>query len=1510
MARYSYEGKIYNFEPGLSDEEVVRRIEEQDAQPSELPSDYYPRPSPDSDPRLFGPVSGEPEDEGVFQEIGEGILSGVSKIPQGIIELGTLAYDVAADTSYTDQVTKFFDEKRKEAGIDPTGIAGGLSEGLSQFLIPGLGAAAAVSRVSKVGKMARGLRSAKSGRKASSARLAAAERKYGATKLSKSQKAALVLQEAGAAVAADTIVSTDGTQSIGDFFDIGPTRTQDVELGETGREAALRKTLNKLKIGAESGIITIGLPVALGGAGTIASKAGAFRPIEEINKFAGTSLPGADVAVAEVVTGPVKAGVDLVKGSILRSEQRFLDPTQSQDMGSVGRMLNRTLGLLRYRGFLDPEAANQQSLVGAKVEGEIKRADNLLSTINEKIDDFLKRPEVLEQSSITKQKLLNNFADVLETGVKPDDLPEDLYREYMKARRVIDSLSERLTQTGAVQRLPEVGSRKVMSRQEFIDTVRQNIQTGGYLRRKYRAFEDPDNYKIVRGSEDERQIFDMIRAGGAEGTEGDKIFKDMKKRLSTSTDSSLRITPEQTFDTVTERQMRGYIDKILTDARNQGRGKIQGLSFRSSIRRLNPQLLNRRKVDLSTTKRILGEIKDPFESYIATVSDLSTFIATDDFFTKFRQLVNDDMIAARDRTGRYGEQFATAAEKAALAEARRTNPAAQLPPTASRYVDTEEYLERMAMQAEESGQDLTDAAKVDLLTDLQNQGFYILGKTSLGGDIFDKGISESAFGAMHGIAIPEPMWRSMSNVILNDDNDATKYFLRPLYGSFLKMKGATQYAKTILSPITQVRNVTSASLFAAAQGNFGKGANLGESIELVIKDIAGRSDEEAIEYLVDLQQRGVVGSSAQLREIQEIIRKGLDSRTTAGSHVLDSQRLDLPDVVDPLEVGRKKGFMRQMLGKAEDLYRGGDDIWKIYNFEFEHAKLNQAYLDDLERLTSRFSGDDLAAQKELLDKNYLDFAGASPNSSLEDALKNLAADRVRNLVPNYELVPEAIKSLRKLPVGNFIAFPAEIIRTGFNTLDTAMKELSSDSQAIREIGMRRLMGAVTTFGIMPAALQNMAMKLTETSEEELKAANRVAAPFQRNSIFIPVGRNEKGNLEVIDFSHTNPYDMLVKPFYTVMNSLDRDGRLSKEGMDAGNRAAWEAFSEFASPFFDQSIAAAAIQDVLPTWAMGRGGKTETGAVVYKDVEDKGKQFERSFYHIVNALSPGISPFRIPTGADVSEIEAGRFVRGTLGEVLGLATKEPSTGREYDAPAEIIRALSGLSTQEFDPERILRFKANEFKSERSEAATLFNDVVNREVSDRNDYVNGYVQANEARLRTFRAMASYIDDLKKLGLTSSKIRKKLREENLGRQEINALMRGMYEPFKPSDEKLEEARKKRHDVPRYDLQRLERQMRRLRIRPDDPAQTPERLDLDANRQGPQDQEPLTMAPEDQMLFDFMAPEPTQMAAAPQASAPAPRPMVPQAVTTAALNPIVNPDPRDQALAQALAAKQRRIV
>lgn len=176
--------------------------------------------------------------ESTTQEIAEGIASGLIAIPQGIAELGASAVDLAFDTDYTQDVTNFANTVRDMGGIDPEGAAGEIAEVVTQFVIPGLGAAGLVGRLGRVKNMS---------------------------------KVAQKASQIGAAGVTDAVVATDGVTTIGDFFGGGVTQTTDT-VGLEGREAAAAKIGNKLKVGLEAAGATAAVdPIlkALGYAGKV-----------------------------------------------------------------------------------------------------------------------------------------------------------------------------------------------------------------------------------------------------------------------------------------------------------------------------------------------------------------------------------------------------------------------------------------------------------------------------------------------------------------------------------------------------------------------------------------------------------------------------------------------------------------------------------------------------------------------------------------------------------------------------------------------------------------------------------------------------------------------------------------------------------------------------------------------------------------------------------------------------------------------------------------------------------------------------------------------------------------------------------------------------------------------------------------------------------------------------------------------------------------------------------------
>jgi len=1418
---------------------------------------------------------------------------------------------------------------RDELGIDPAGMAGKLTEGLTQFLVPGVGAAMAVSKFSKLGKLARGTKNLKPD-PGSLKTLKTTKQPFPAQELTTSQKAGLAAQQIGAAGLADAVVATDGTQTIGDFFEGGTffsaTATTPT-LGLEGRERAMASLYNKSMFFFEGAGLAGLLPPIIGQGINYSAKLGAATS-REVGLAAPGSVIGAGVEIAEQVADPnvdlvdvfsdqerlLKVGESGLKGAAIgaglgvgsramqsvsknlteaigKQEARYLkgEIGDTGIINTLDKAVAKALTAFRYRSFLPYDVGRMKSLVNPAIEGDIKKAEKALKNVDKEIKNVLRSKKFQDYRRLpdfSKEKLINNFMDVLE-GAKSTDLeiPLDLFNVYSKAKNIIDDLSDNVLKSGAFKSLPEVrtGSmpRDLMTQNEFKQQVIKNITEGGYLTRNYQIFND-DNFKLA--PDIRAGLIEKIKDGKAVDIKHvQKMLKDEPGNFPINDDFVAqfregRRTNNPNRIKLTEAQAEKYIDLVTNHYKTLKHSKGGHTYGARSIPivRLNPAVLNKAKVDNQIIREILGEVRNPKEAFIHTVGELSNFLAADTFYSFFRKYADDyTKNLGPNEKSLFVNTNEEVARRIELENQKLLDEHARLggaPNTAPRY---------------ESLRDMPIELRQNLVKDVddfvQKQGGKNLEYVVLGRErdalVDAEGMAaRSVFGEMYGYAVPKPMYEAMTNVV-NTRSNVMGDIARGIYYPLVKLKGLSQYSKTILSPITQVRNVTSAAMFALAQGNVGKNASLFESVDLVLRDLIDKElklkgngkitkgindrfnfslNDEVLDFLVDLQRRGVIGSSAQLREIQANLRQGLGykgqgytgipveravgksdeigvsdfdmlgrSTQQAEQDAIKRQggKLEFPDPTGLKGMSKTvlKGSMnmgRRFLDTAEGLYKGGDDIWKIYNYAFELQKIRNARASIIKNATNR-------ADKISQLRNFERTVGKKKGENLEETLKRYAADTVRNTVPNYELVPEFIKGLRGVPLGNFIAFPAEILRTGFNTLDVAAKELSNPSFAIREIGMKRLMGGITAFGLVGTASQKFAQEMTDISDEELESANRLAAPWQRNSQLIPVGRDENGNFEFIDFSHTNPYDLLSRAYRTVLNSYKESNQQSKSFGEAVNNAFWDSLGEYFLPFLDQSMVFAAIQDALPLSWGGRGGRTRSGAKVYREEDAKPLQWEKSLVHMFNTLLPNAIPVRVPVGAElgvtggnfpvgVKSIEKGRFLRGVFGQDGEI---EPSSGKTYKQGAELFRAFTGVNTQTLDLKKLGEFRSQEFKQARSGAASIFNEVLRLENPDPEQIITAFKRADDSRLKTFREFAATVEDLQTLGLNLLEIQKIMKDAGLGKEEINSILLDSYIPFTPSKDKIKDAQNKGLYIPMGDIFSMKAMRRGMSLKTEKP-------------------------------------------------------------------------------------------
>ena len=143
MATYVVDGQPYYFVNEIGQEkaeEIIAKRKGQSTDITEEPEGTYE----------------DPKYEGFFTEAGEGVVSGVIGIGQGLAETVSLVPDLIFDTNYGSAVTKFANDLRDKGGIDPKSAVGKITEAVVQFGIPGITAANVVSKAGRIARIAKG----------------------------------------------------------------------------------------------------------------------------------------------------------------------------------------------------------------------------------------------------------------------------------------------------------------------------------------------------------------------------------------------------------------------------------------------------------------------------------------------------------------------------------------------------------------------------------------------------------------------------------------------------------------------------------------------------------------------------------------------------------------------------------------------------------------------------------------------------------------------------------------------------------------------------------------------------------------------------------------------------------------------------------------------------------------------------------------------------------------------------------------------------------------------------------------------------------------------------------------------------------------------------------------------------------------------------------------------------------------------------------------------------------
>ena len=581
-------------------------------------------------------------------------------------------------------------------------------------------------------------------------------------------------------------------------------------------------------------------------------------------------------------------------------------------------------------------------------------------------------------------------------------------------------------------------------------------------------------------------------------------------------------------------------------------------------------------------------------------------------------------------------------------------------------------------------------------------------------------------------------------------NDVAKSFMRADEGSkslaaqvynnlVLYPKGTSQMAKTILAPFTHARNFISATSFAAANGilPFGKTADVKAAWTAL--QAAGPGMKGSNEFYRMLLEEGVVNSSVRLRQVLDLLQ---DAKF---GEILNNKNSDWA-------LNKLMNRFNKIKKGAEDFYTAEDDFWKIFTFLGEKSRIKNAYGNTGLRLGQEFT--DMNGIKRLYN---------------DKTLNQMSAELVRNNVPNYSYVSDFIKNLRKFPLGNFVAFPAEIMRTGVNIVDTALKEINYsvviNGQTVKPLagrGRQRLMGMAITTAAIPLGTIAAMETIYDITKDETAAMRRYVPDWSKNSVLVPF-KKEDGTLQYVDFSHLNAYDTLTRPIQTILNRIE-DGEGDQDGIiDDFVLGLIESTKEIFSPFVNESIWTEALQDVAPI--LGRDGTDSEGRRIWNERDSTGNKLSKALMHLVESQAPlnwrqlqrlGISV--IPKDSE-SSID--------------------KSGKQYDFLNEAA-GIAGLRRVDVDPKKSFNYKITDYKKGIRDSRNLFTSATLKGgVTTAKEVVDAYINANRSLYEVNRNLYKDINAAEVLGMSTDSIEDRMDSRGENRA-FNALIEGEFRPL----------------------------------------------------------------------------------------------------------------------------------
>ena len=1250
-------------------------------------------------------------------------IGGISDALQGLVTLGVLPFDMLTDKDLTGKIDAFF-ESAPILNIEAKTGLGQIVQTITQFGVP-LGIA------SKIGRAIPLLRKAGETTKLASLPTIGA----------KSTEIARRAGYWGALGGATDIAVSVPTKNVVLSDMLGITETPDLA-SATGKDLAIEKMKQKLKFGAEGAVIggTIAmLPVA----GALGKKL--LGPVynKVIDPAAGAVFRQLDSKILNPLTvgiaGKGKEGTFITKGvtklgtkkdkfkSKLYEKLDIPDPSMWAFYNTKGGTFGQTVAgklskLKEYfgsAGLMSKGLKNEGDKVQAKLEAITKKFNRKDEYMNEKLYDI-----------VTKMK--GNIFDKVTGSPGYRNIMDDLQRERNKITDYI--MAPGKVQSDKMLKLVNPAVRK--EAKEIKQMLKESNQMVGnmFANSPIKSFKDLASLKMK---------------------DADNFFK---QRLASFNNKNFK------FDVKGEVAAGARKEIKNTILQNQNmRPKNISRKEADTLRKKLKEGKKLNEKETSFNKLLDEEVALRMQGLKSAV--INSGANTNKFFASVGRFTGKDVKKVDDLSDEIRKFLST--PKGQKVEIKDYSPVLDTIIWNNKQVYQRQYFDLVESEWLKNGvvfkNILTDDAAYQ---DVIRRGIdptrlrKITARPDAGINSIDDFALDSKFFRNEKMRKPKEgevakfdtyfTLPEIANAIQGVKSNFDNLFDVPFYSNIMKFKAGGQITKTIFSPMTQVRNVSTASFFPLASGLIGGRTSVSQAFRDTFEDIfkSGKINEKIFDdFIDDSVTRGIIDQSIAVNEMKRLAERGVKGL------------LSIDD------------FMKNpTVKKFVDVYQGGDNVWKIYSDRFYQSALKQAF-GDPKANPAKVLNEVKDWYRTVAKEDFIEISSITgAKKTADEALKEVSAYLVTNTIPTYSKVPKIIQSIRDLPLGNFIAFPAEILRTGSNLITIGARELTSTNPYIRQMGARRLIGASATFGGIGTVIGGTAQAITGVSDEMMQKARAFVPVYEKNATLIPVSSPDAdGNFKYFNFSYSNPYDSLVRPINAVVNAFGR-GELNQDSANTivfnsliGTPDNPGALVEFFSPFISESIGVERITDVTL-----RGGRTGTGKMIYRETDPLGVKISRSLEHIIGGLNPGAftSAVKVWDGA------SGRFT---------------DYGSERNLRDELVALMAGIRVQEIKPMQSMPFIITSFGRDKRNIGAKFASVAYSARSTPEQKINAYKVWVIDSFKSQKNLMNIIQAAEDLGVSRSDLRKVLNDRLKNKTEVQNLFAGRFKVPTPSEARV---------------------------------------------------------------------------------------------------------------------------